>query len=155
MIKRFQIKEWEKLEPIYNMGLQTRTRKQVQMHMTAKIIAVKLAAKAKNSEVFTRHFSYYTFYFAKLDNEPIRFVDGEFTKYVNNDGKPCQKLLGKGSLLEQAEALVHFSYEASNEKFMLVDLQGADYKLHDPEIATIETLIEAPSAEEFFFYWQS
>ena len=137
------------------MGLQTRTRKQVQMHMTAKIIAVKLAAKAKNSEVFTRHFSYYTFYFAKLDNEPIRFVDGEFTKYVNNDGKPCQKLLGKGSLLEQAEALVHFSYEASNEKFMLVDLQGADYKLHDPEIATIETLIEAPSAEEFFFYWQS
>ena len=33
---------------------------QVQMHMTAKIIAEKLLAKAKNSKVFTRHFSYDT-----------------------------------------------------------------------------------------------
>ena len=48
------------------------------------------------------------------------------------------------------EALVHFSTEASNEKFLLVGLQGADYKLYDTEIATIETLIEAPPAEEFF-----
>ena len=57
-------------------------------------------------------------------------------------------MLGKSSLFEQAEALVHFSYEASNEKFLLADLEGADYKLYDPEITTIETLIEAPSAEE-------
>ena len=48
------------------------------------------------------------------------------------------------------EALVHFSTEASNEKFLLVGLQGADYKLYDTEIATIETLTEAPPAEEFF-----
>ena len=33
------MKEWEKLELIYNMNLQAHTRKQVQMHMTAKIIA--------------------------------------------------------------------------------------------------------------------
>ena len=45
---------------------------------------------------------------------------------------------------------MYFSYEASNEKFLLVDLQVADYNLHDLEIATTETLIEAPSAEEFF-----
>ena len=45
---------------------------------------------------------------------------------------------------------MHFSYEASNEKFLLVDLQMADHKLYHPEIATIETLIEAPSTEEFF-----
>ena len=44
-------------------------------------------------------------------------------------------------MFEQAEALVHFSNDASNEKFHLVDLQGADYKLYDPEIETIETLI--------------
>ena len=44
-------------------------------------------------------------------------------------------------MFEQAEALVHFSNDASNEKFHLVDLQGADYKLYDPEIKTIETLI--------------
>ena len=123
------------------------------MHITAKIIADKLVTKVKNSEVFSRYFSYDASYFATLDNEPItveRFVDGEFTTYVNNDGNPCQKVLGKSSLFEQAEALLHFSYEASNEKLLLVDLQGAEYKLYDPEIATTETLIEAPLAEEFF-----
>ena len=80
-----------------------------------------------------------------------RSVDGEYTKYVYNDGNPCRKVLGKSSLFEQVEALVHFSYEASSEKFLLVDLQGADYKLYHPEIATIETLIEAPSVEELFY----
>ena len=54
------------------------------------------------------------------------------------------------SLFEQAEDLMHFSYEASNEKFLLVDLEGEDYKLYDPGIAVLETLIEAPSAEELF-----
>ena len=58
MIKQFQMKEWEKLESIYNMNLQTRTRKQRKMHMTVKIIAVKLEAKVKNFKVSTRHFSY-------------------------------------------------------------------------------------------------
>ena len=65
---------------------------------------------------------------------------------MNHYGNPW--VLGKSSLFEQAEALVHLSYEASNEKFLLADLEGADYKLYDPEITTIETLIEAPSAEE-------
>ena len=54
------------------------------------------------------------------------------------------------SLFEQAEDLMHFSYEASNEKFLLVDFEGEDYKLYDPGIAALETLIEAPSAEELF-----
>ena len=52
------MKEWEKLESIYNMNLQTRTRKQQKMHMTVKITAVKLVAKVKNFKVSTRHFSY-------------------------------------------------------------------------------------------------
>ena len=47
MIKQFQMKEWKKLEPICNMNLQAHTRKQVQMHVTEKIIAEKLVAKAK------------------------------------------------------------------------------------------------------------
>ena len=55
-MKRFQMKEWEKLEPIYNMILQAHARKQIKMYITAKIIAEKLVAKAKNSEIFTWHF---------------------------------------------------------------------------------------------------
>ena len=88
-----------------------------------------------------------------MDNEPItveRFLDGEFTKYVNNDGNPCQKVLGKSSIFEQAEASVHFSYKASSKAFLLVDLQEANYKLSNPLIATIGTLNEAPSVEKFF-----
>ena len=147
------MKKWEKLEPMYNINLQAHTRKQVQMQTTAKIIAKKLVAKVKISKVSTRHFSYDTSYFATLDNKPItveRCADGEFTKYINNDGNSCQKVLGKSSLLEQLDALVHVSYDANNEKFLSIDLQVADYKLNHPEIATIETLIEAPSVEEFF-----
>ena len=30
-------------------------------------------------------------------------------------------------------------------------MEGLDYNLYDPDLATIETLIEAPSAEEFFY----
>ena len=88
-----------------------------------------------------------------MDNEPItveRFLDGEFTKYVNNDGNPCLKVFGKSSIFEQAEASVHFSYKASSKAFLLVDLQEANYKLSDPLIATIGTLNEAPSVEKFF-----
>ena len=59
-------------------------------------------------------------------------------------------MFGKSSLLEQLDALVHVSYDANNEKFLSIDLQVADYKLNHPEIATTETLIEAPSVEEFF-----
>ena len=59
-------------------------------------------------------------------------------------------MLGKNFLFEQAETLVHFSYKASNEILLLVDLERADYKLYDPDIVTIETSVEAPSAKEFF-----
>ena len=69
------MKEWEKLEPICNMDLQTHTSKQVQMHMTAKVIAEKLAAIARNSKVLTRHFSYDISYFAA---------------WANNCGKICR-----------------------------------------------------------------
>ena len=46
---------------------------------------------------------------------------------------------------------MQFSYKTSNKKFLLIDLEGANYKLYDPDIATIETLIKALSAEEFFY----
>ena len=45
---------------------------------------------------------------------------------------------------------MHFSYDAGNEKSLLVNLQGVNYNFHDPEIAITETLIKAPSGEEFF-----
>ena len=62
-----------------------------------------------------------------------RFIKGNFTKYVNNDGKTRD---GDSELSKKAEALCHFSYVATNEKLLLVDIQGFGYTLCDPEIAT-------------------
>ena len=59
--------------------------------------------------------------------------------------------MSKGqALFEQAEDLMHFSYEASNEKFLSVDLEGEDYKLYDPDIAALEALIEARRRKRSF-----
>ena len=49
--------------------------------------------------------------------------------------------------MEKAEALVHLSYEANNEKRLLIDLHRG---VRLQQIATIETLIEVSSAEELF-----
>ena len=36
--------------------------------------------------------------------------------------------------------MAHFSYEHSDENIMVVDMQGSDYVLFDPEIASRELL---------------
>ena len=76
-------------------------------------------------------------------------MDGEFVKYINNDGtigipRPWEKVV-----YEKAEALTHFSYQESDEKLLLVDLQGSGYVLYDPEIATSDEL-ENKDPEKYF-----
>ena len=67
-------------------------------------------------------------------------MEGEFIKYINNNGKIGNPIHGKKIFYEKAEALAHFSYEDSDEKLLLVDLQGSGYNLYDPEIASAEDL---------------
>ena len=66
-----------------------------------------------------------------------KYVEEEFHKYVNNDGEctiqECEELK---TIYDKAQTLVHYSHKLSEGKFMLVDIQGASYKLYDPEIAT-------------------
>ena len=45
-------------------------------------------------------------------------------------------------MVEKAECLVHFSYEKSDHKLMLLDVQGSGYILYDPEIATASNAID-------------
>ena len=69
------------MEPIYNMDLQIHTRKRVQTHIAAKVIVEKLAAKAKNLEVFAKDlFFAQCILFATVDDKPITVDDDEFTK---------------------------------------------------------------------------
>lgn len=67
------------------------------------------------------------------------FINGNFQKYVNNDGAISSE---KTTLCQKAECLVHFSFEKSAGKLMLLDIQGAEYTLCDPEIATSALLSE-------------
>lgn len=64
------------------------------------------------------------------------FIDGQFTKYLNNTGDCCVEetdVMG-----QKAQCLTHFSYEKSDKKLMLLDIQGHGYELFDPEIASHE-----------------
>lgn len=69
------------------------------------------------------------------------FVPGKFTKYINNDGhctRPSEAGENVDEIYKKAECFVHYTYVASNHKLMLLDIQGAEYSLYDPEIATQE-----------------
>ena len=63
------------------------------------------------------------------------YIDGEFTKYVNNTGIPCRM---DSDVRKKCESLAHFSYERSGENLMVVDMQGSGHSLFDPEIASKE-----------------
>ena len=73
------------------------------------------------------------------------FIDGDFTKYLNNTGLVC----GNRSTDEckKAECLAHYSYEKSSvnafAQLMLLDIQGSMYTLFDPEIASATLLIDS------------
>ena len=51
-------------------------------------------------------------------------------KYVNNDGNCYESDSTElDEIFEKAQSLVHFSYEFTEKKMMLLDLQGSKYKL--------------------------
>ena len=62
------------------------------------------------------------------------FISGKFNKYTNNNGD----LFAEESDIigQKAECLSHFSYEKSEKKLLLVDVQGSGYDFFDPEIAS-------------------
>ena len=56
------------------------------------------------------------------------FIEGTFVKYIDNTGLRCvndSNLMG-----QKVECLVNFTYEKSQEKLMVVDLQVSGYTLY-------------------------
>jgi len=45
--------------------------------------------------------------------------------------------------------LSHYSYEKSNKKILLADIQGSGYALYDPEIATTENALDESGGLRF------
>lgn len=78
------------------------------------------------------------------------FVEGTFRKYINNNGSFCSK--GYCSkLFEKAQCLAHFTYERSGKEVMVLDIQGCEYSLIDPEIASKEHPYRLPVLHRKFF----
>ena len=67
------------------------------------------------------------------------FIEGDFIKYVNNT---CERCVDENLIADKAEAFCNYSYEKSERKLMVVDIQGSDYMLQDPEIPSKEACDE-------------
>ena len=63
------------------------------------------------------------------------FIPGDFAKFINNNGIVCEE---DTMLCKKARAFSHFTYEKSEGKVMVLDIQGSGYTLYDPEIASAE-----------------
>ena len=69
------------------MTVEDHTRKQVQMHSVARNITQRFSARVPSQ--FGDCFRYGKVFYSVLNGVPItveEFVEGEFVKYVNNDG---------------------------------------------------------------------
>jgi hypothetical protein len=101
--------------------------------------------KDGNKNVFGKPFRYVDAFLRKVQrtNQIVtieQFASGTLQKYVNNDGT-----ISHNKDIERqrkAESLVHFSFVKSNRKLLLVDIQGCEYKLTDPEIATVSGIYD-------------
>ena len=140
VLKKYNDSSVKTIEETLSLTVEDHARKQVQMHSVASAIATKFSSNAPDE--FGQSFSYKIFY-TKLNEVPAtleEFVDGTFAKHINNNGGFVEPATDCGyrikTIFEKAQALVHFSYVCSGEVMMLLDIQGSDYNLYDPEIAT-------------------
>ena len=51
-------------------------------------------------------------------------------------------------VFQKAECFTHYAYVTSNQKFMLLDIQGSEYSLYDPETANQE---HCDDEDEYYF----
>lgn len=134
-----------------NQTTEQHTRKVVQMHMLSKNLAAKLKndlTRKGNLEQYGETLEYKKIYLGKMEGDKIvtveEYVEGEFSKYLNNTGMLCGV---DSDVRQKAESLAHYSYERSNKELMIVDMQGSGTCLFDPEIASKDLM----AGEEFFF----
>lgn len=133
VLKRFKEEQAKEVEKLFHSA-ENHTRKMVQMNSLARNFAMKLALDAPVE--FGQTFTYTKVYLAKLNGELVTlesYLNGTFQKYINNTGD----IFCDGSELSmKAETFVHYSYVASAKQLMIVDIQGVNYALCDPEIAS-------------------
>lgn len=132
--------------------MEQHTKKVVQMYYLARNFAARLRQELQSKDnlvLFGETLRYNKIFLGKLDTNDYvtveEYVGGSFVKYINSNGHICGDT--SRPLCNEAECLAHYSFERSNKEIMVVDIQGCDYFLFDPEIASREL----KSNEEFLF----
>ena len=113
------------------------------MHSLARHLTQKLKENVRSSETFGKSFSYKDIYFGNINNTDFEyvtveeFIEGDFCKYINNNAE-CSNPTDSDELTQKAEFLSHFSFEKTEWKLLLTDIQGCLYELCDPELASTD-----------------
>lgn len=107
--------------------IEGQTRKAVQMHSLALNFALQLKEKICKEKLkeFGPTFEYKNVYMGKIDGGGCVTID------------LCEE---SNVMVEKAECYAHFTYEKSEGKLIVLDLQGSKYTLHDPEMSSSELL---------------
>ena len=124
-----------------SMEVEAHARKQVQMHEVARHLTKKLQKSAPSA--FGETYHYNKVFYTRFHNQPAtieEYIKGTFVKYINNNGCSTGSVNSSPAkeniIHDKAEALAHYSYFITERKMMLLDIQGSNYVLCDPEIAT-------------------
>jgi hypothetical protein len=133
-------------------SLEAHTRKAVQLNALARNFAQNMASEVPCLE-FGSTFRYNKVYYSVLNEEYVTletFLEGTFEKFINNDGEICLQAGEEASeIVLKAEAFVHYTYVRSKKQLMVTDIQGVDYQLCDPEIAS--SGLTDPKDDSLFF----
>ena len=138
VVKRYRPDRVKELLEYFHF-LDTHTRKVVQMHTLARHFSLLLRDNTPVEFGDTLYKVLYTkLYYAVLKEEFVTvepYIEGNFRKYVNNTGDIVLKD-GSDLAAMKAESFVHYSVVKSGKQLMIVDLQGVEFMLCDPEIAS-------------------
>lgn len=144
VLKRYIKEKVPEIEALFGT-IEAHTRKAVQMNALARNFAHTLQLERPFTE-YGETFVYTKVYYSSFNGDFVtleKFLEGEFTKYINNTGELCSESVCEISL--KAQAFVHFTYERSDHKLMVTDIQGVGYSLCDPEIASADLCDEDES----------
>ena len=145
VVKTYNPKAVEAIVVKLSSTIDDHARKQVQMHVVARHLTQKFALTAPTE--FGACFKYNRCYYTTYNDRPAtteEYVPGNFVKYINVDGTFTYPRDGSSDeykeQFEKAQCLVHYSYNLSQKKLMLLDIQGSKFDLYDPEIATADIM---------------
>ena len=137
VLKKYKKDEVEGIASLFE-SIESHTRKSVQLNALAKNFAENMQLNAPFEE-FGNSFAYNKVYFACSGHKFVtveKFIDGTFTKWINNTGDTCVDRKKSTEISLKAETFVHYTYIKSKKQLMVTDIQGIEYSLCDPEIAS-------------------